>query len=86
MADIEKKAYTEKAHSDSDNVNAYERGEPAVGTIVANDPTRNNDDYYGLNFWGRAGLTPESFKRRHDTDLNRHNKLNATMKGRHLHM
>ncbi|KAK1759009.1 cytochrome P450 [Echria macrotheca] len=30
-------------------------------------------------------LTPESFKRRPDTDANKHNKLNQTMKSRHLH-
>ncbi|KAH8895186.1 amino-acid permease inda1 [Thozetella sp. PMI_491] len=32
------------------------------------------------------GMTPESFKRRPDTEANRHNKLNQTMKSRHLHM
>jgi amino acid transporter len=84
MADHEKIAYptAEKATSGSDNIPAYERGE-AVGAI--ND-LHNNEDYYGLNFWGRMGFSPASFKRRVDTDANRHNKLNQTMKGRHLHM
>lgn len=46
----------------------------------------NNDDYYSLGFWGRMGMTAESFKERKVTDMNRHNRLNQTMKGRHLHM
>ncbi|OIW27790.1 amino-acid permease inda1 [Coniochaeta ligniaria NRRL 30616] len=69
--------------SGSDNAPVYERSDGAVGVI---DEFRNNDDYYSLNFWGRMGVTPESFKRRVDTDANRHNKLNQTMKSRHLHM
>ncbi|KAH8906789.1 amino-acid permease inda1 [Coniochaeta sp. PMI_546] len=32
------------------------------------------------------GVTPASFKRRVDTEANKHNKLNQTMKSRHLHM
>jgi amino acid transporter len=46
----------------------------------------NNADYESLSFWGRMGMTPASFARRTDTDANRHNKLNQTMKGRHLQM
>jgi yeast amino acid transporter len=72
----------EKATSGSDNAPVYERGE---GVGIVRD-FHNNEDYYGLSIWGRAGFTPESFKRRHETDANRHNKLNQTMKGRHLHM
>jgi amino acid transporter len=69
--------------SGSDNVPAYERGDGVVGRV---DEFNNNADYYSLGFWGRAGVTPESFKRRVDTEANKHNKLNQTMKGRHLHM
>ncbi|KAH7021343.1 amino-acid permease inda1 [Microdochium trichocladiopsis] len=32
------------------------------------------------------GMTAESFKRRDETEANKHNKYNQTMKGRHLHM
>jgi amino acid transporter len=46
----------------------------------------NNADYESLSFWGRMGMTPASFARRTETDANRHNKLNQTMKGRHLQM
>lgn len=67
----------------SDNVPAYDRGEGVVGAI---DHLHNNEDYYSLGFWGRAGVTPESFKRRADTEANKHNKLNQTMKSFHLHM
>ncbi|KAK1753800.1 amino-acid permease inda1 [Echria macrotheca] len=69
--------------SSSDHVPAYERDGPRVGTV---DDFQNNADYYALSYWGRMGLTPESFKRRPDTDANKHNKLNQTMKSRHLHM
>jgi len=58
--------------------------EAAVGTIHVDGS--NNEDYYKLSFWGRMGLTAESFKRRPDNDGNKHNKLNQTMKSRHLHM
>lgn len=73
------------ATSGSDNIPVYERGDDVVGVI---DPFRNvnNGDYYGLSFWGRMGVTPASFKRRVDTEANKHNKLNQTMKSRHLHM
>ncbi|KAI9172537.1 amino-acid permease inda1 [Paramyrothecium foliicola] len=85
MAEHDNKAYVtgdEKAASaGSDNAPVYERGE---ANLISN--THNNDDYYGLSFWGRMGVTPESFKRRIETDANRHNKLNQTMKGRHLTM
>ncbi|PGG99850.1 hypothetical protein AJ79_08402 [Helicocarpus griseus UAMH5409] len=37
-----------------------------------------------LGFWTRMGCTPESFKRR--TLADKHNQLNQTLKGRHLHM
>lgn len=67
-----------------DQAPVYERGEAGVGTIQRDFV--NNDDYYSLSFWGRMGFTPESFKRRTATDANRHNQLNQTMKGRHLHM
>jgi amino acid transporter len=82
----EKNLYTtgeDKASAGSDNAPVYERGETGVANVT---DFHNNDDYYSLGFWGRAGLTAESFKRRQDTDANRHNKLNQTMKGRHLHM
>ncbi|KAJ1325213.1 hypothetical protein MN608_09924 [Microdochium nivale] len=46
----------------------------------------NNAEYYGMSRWGRMGLTAESFKRRENTEANRHNKYNQTMKSRHLHM
>ena len=84
MSDTEKNP---KYVGDSAVVDAtptYERGDHAV--VGAIDDTHNNDDYYGLNFWGRAGVTAESFKRRPDTEANKHNKLNQTMKSRHLHM
>jgi amino acid transporter len=69
--------------SSSDHVPVYDRDGHAVGTV---DDFHNNADYYSLSFWGRMGLTPESFRRRPDTDANKHNKLNQTMKSRHLHM
>jgi amino acid transporter len=69
--------------SGSDDAPVYERGDGVVGVI---DEFKNNEDYYGLSFWGRLGVTPESFKRGVDTDANKHNKLNQTMKSRHLHM
>lgn len=83
MADHDQKTYItgEKAASGSDNAPVYERGEAGIVSDL-----HNNEDYYGLSFWGRMGVTPESFKRRKETDANRHNKLNQTMKGRHLHM
>lgn len=37
-----------------------------------------------LGFWTRMGCTPESFKKR--TLADKHNQLNQTLKGRHLHM
>lgn len=37
-----------------------------------------------LSFWTRMGCTAESFKRR--TAVDKHNQLNQTLKGRHLHM
>ena len=75
----------EKATSGSDKPPAFEGAtEAGVGTIHVDFV--NNDDYYSLGFWGRMGFTPDSFKRRIDTDANKHNKLNQTMKGRHLHM
>lgn len=69
--------------SSSDNVPAYQHGTDRVGDI---DGFHNNEDYYNLSYLGRMGVTLESFKRRPDTEANRHNKLNQTMKGRHLHM
>ena len=74
----------EKAGSSSDNVPVYPGGDATVGTVHVD--LVNNKDYENLSFWGRAGLTAESFKRREDTLENKHNKLNQTMKGRHLHM
>lgn len=50
------------------------------------DEFHNNSDFKSLSLMGRLGLTPESFHRRKENDKNRHNKLNQTMKGRHLHM
>ncbi|KAM7213334.1 amino-acid permease inda1 [Rhypophila decipiens] len=80
----DKKEYGDGEKVAIDNAPAYERGEAGVGTI--HKDFINNDDYYSLNFWGRMGFTPESFKRRAETEGNRHNQLNQTMKGRHLHM
>ncbi|KAJ9142600.1 Amino-acid permease inda1 [Coniochaeta hoffmannii] len=71
--------------SGSDNVPVYERGD-GVGVVGVIDDFKNNEDYYSLGYWGRMGLTAESFKRRADTEANKHNKLNQTMKSRHLHM
>lgn len=82
MADEKRAHVGEKAASGSD-VPAYDNDQVGTGTV---DNLHNNEDYYGLSFWGRMGVTPESFKRRKQTDINRHNKLNQTMKGRHLHM
>jgi amino acid transporter len=59
------------------------QAEVTQGTVT---DFHNNEDYESLSFWGRMGMTAESFKRREDTEANRHNKLNQTMKGRHLHM
>lgn len=42
------------------------------------------DNQPPLGFWTRMGCTPESFKRR--TLADKHNQLNQTLKGRHLHM
>ncbi|KAK8044351.1 arginine permease [Apiospora rasikravindrae] len=69
------------ADTNSDSAPTYERGEH-VGVV----DFVNNEDYYALSFWGRLGLTPSSFKRRAQTEANQHNKLNQTMKPRHLHM
>jgi len=89
MSDSEKHtnlAVGDKALTSShDAAPVYERGEN-VGVIGVVDDFKNNEDYYSLNRWGRLGLTPESFKRRPDTENNKHNKLNQTMKSRHLHM
>ncbi|KAB5583513.1 hypothetical protein GE09DRAFT_303662 [Coniochaeta sp. 2T2.1] len=84
MSDTEKNLKYVGDSAVLDAAPVYERGDHAV--VGAIDDTNNNEDYYGLNRWGRLGVTPESFKRRVDTDANKHNKLNQTMKARHLHM
>jgi yeast amino acid transporter len=86
MSDSDKVAvksagYDEKHQDGHHTTTTAADGAPRVGTIAT-----NNDEYYSMSLAGRAGLTAESFKRRTDTDANRHNKLNQTMKGRHLHM
>jgi amino acid transporter len=83
MADHDQKTYItgEKATSGSDNAPVYERGESGVVQDL-----HNNEDYYAMSRMGRLGLTADSFRRREETEANKHNKLNQTMKGRHLHM
>jgi len=85
MADLkhdEKVAYDPSGHNGSDSAN-YDH------QVIDHDGTgahANNADYESLGFWGKMGMTAESFKPRVVTDANRHNRLNQTMKGRHLHM
>lgn len=43
-----------------------------------------DSEYSKLGFWTRMGCTPESFKQR--TSADKHNQLNQTLQGRHLHM
>ena len=83
MAEYDNKAYPANEEkfttgSGSDKV--------AGETGVVNSSTFHDGYDHDLGFWGRAGLTADSFKRRTPTEANRHNNLNRTMKGRHLHM
>lgn len=58
--------------------------------IEANSDTPSDDGlHYGSyeeapSFLTRLGVTPQSFKRR--TLADKHNQLNQTLEGRHLHM
>ncbi|EAS27306.3 amino acid permease [Coccidioides immitis RS] len=63
------------AGNDQSNLPAYESSEDA------RDAIENQEQ---LGFWTRMGCTPESFKQR--TLADKHNQLNRTLKGRHLHM
>lgn len=59
-------------------------------TVEAHSDNTSDDGlHYGSyeekpNFLTRLGVTPASFKRR--TLADKHNQLNQSMKGRHLHM
>jgi amino acid transporter len=87
MADVKRdELMGEKPVGGSDHSPAYDAshgGEIGRGEV---SEFQNNEDYNSLSVWGRMGFTAESFHRRAETDKNRHNKLNQTMKGRHLHM
>lgn len=87
MADVKRDdlAMGEKGVVGSDHSPTYDAGHGDVRPGET-DEFQNNEDYNSLSFWGRMGFTPASFQRRKETDKNRHNKLNQTMKGRHLHM
>ncbi|KAK0390810.1 hypothetical protein NLU13_0313 [Sarocladium strictum] len=87
MADAKRDdlALGEKGVAGSDHSPAYDGGHGDLGRGETSE-FHNNEDYNALSFWGRMGFTAESFHRRQETDKNRHNKLNQTMKGRHLHM
>lgn len=87
MTDVKRDdlALGEKGVTGSDDSPAYDAAHGDVGRGETSE-FQNNEDYNALSFWGRMGFTPESFQRRKETDKNRHNKLNQTMKGRHLHM
>lgn len=67
------------------------KGEPPVAPLPAYLESPGSPVLEGtaegqseLGFWTRMGCTPESFKRR--TLADKHNQLNQTLKGRHLHM
>ncbi|KKZ65111.1 hypothetical protein EMCG_01351 [[Emmonsia] crescens] len=67
------------------------KGEPPVAPLPAYLESPGSPVLEGtaegqseLSFWTRMGCTPESFKRR--TLADKHNQLNQTLKGRHLHM
>lgn len=61
---------------DQPSLPAYDSSDDAGHAPIDNSPP--------LGFWTRMGCTPESFKRR--TLADKHNQLNQTLKGRHLHM
>ena len=86
MADVKRDDHAgEKPVYGSDHSPAYDNG--VVDTSRGEySEFQNNEDYNSLSFWGRMGFTPASFQRRGETEKNRHNKLNQTMKGRHLQM
>ena len=86
MAEYKNESYPgEKPVSGSDHSPALDGHADAHGQGTYTE-FGNNEDYESLSFWGRMGMTPASFARRTETDANRHNKLNQTMKGRHLQM
>ncbi|KAK8117155.1 AAT family amino acid transporter [Apiospora kogelbergensis] len=60
-------------------------GEKTADTNSDSAPTYERGEHVGV-LLGSLGCHPSSFKRRVDTDANQHNKLNQTMKPRHLHM
>lgn len=46
--------------------------------------TETTSTYQTLPFWTRMGCTPDSFRRRTVDD--EHNRLNQTLRSRHMHM